>query len=95
MAQAERCCGSAGIYNLTQPDMAGKVLERKMQHAKATGAQVIVTTNPGCQLQMRLGVERAGLAGQVEVLHVAEFLARGLPRRDASRDKGSIGTKGA
>src|SRR5690606_7785667 len=83
MAQAERCCGSAGIYNLTQPDMAGKVLERKMQHAKATGAQVIVTTNPGCQLQMRLGVERAGLAGQVEVLHVAEFLARGLPRRDA------------
>ncbi|MGH7266275.1 MAG: (Fe-S)-binding protein, partial [Candidatus Rokuibacteriota bacterium] len=47
LAEAEMCCGSAGIYNLTEPEMAGRLLARKVRHVEATGADVVVTANPG------------------------------------------------
>lgn len=78
MEQADQCCGSAGIYNLIQRQMAGRVLDEKMGHAQQTGAAVIVTANPGCYLQLCQGVRRQGLAGQVEVLSLAELLAQSL-----------------
>jgi glycolate oxidase iron-sulfur subunit len=75
MKLADHCCGSAGIYNLTQPDTAEALLEEKMQHARVTGARAIVTANPGCILQLRYGADRYR-TGQ-EVLHVVELLDRG------------------
>jgi len=74
MDLADHCCGSAGIYNVAQPDVARALLAEKMECVRATGAQVIVTANPGCLLQLRAGVERFG-AGQ-EVLHVIDLLDR-------------------
>ena len=55
------CCGSAGIYNITQPEMANELLERKVKHIKSTGAKVVATGNPGCLLQVINGCERAGV----------------------------------
>lgn len=73
---SEICCGSAGIYNVTQTDASMELLSEKMRYAKETGAAVIATSNPGCLLQMRAGVEMHG-TGQ-EVLHVVEILERAL-----------------
>ena len=74
MKLADHCCGSAGVYNLTQPEVAGELLKEKMECARATGAQAIVTANPGCLLQLRAGVEQAKTGQQV--LHVVELLDR-------------------
>ncbi len=76
MRLADNCCGSAGVYNVTQTGAAMELLKDKMRHARATGAQAIVTANPGCLLQMRAGAELHG-TGQ-EVLHVVELLDRAL-----------------
>lgn len=75
MEQAEMCCGSAGIYNIVHYDASMQILDEKMKQAKKTDASVIITTNPGCLLQMKLGVEREGLSGSVRVLHLVEYLA--------------------
>ena len=74
MKLADQCCGSAGIYNLTQPEVARALLKEKMENARATGASVIATSNPGCILQLRAGVAHFN-TGQ-EVLHVIELLDR-------------------
>ena len=74
MAMADYCCGSAGSYNVTETQTSLEMLAEKMKHARATGAPVIVTANPGCLLQMRAGAEIHG-TGQ-EVLHVIELLDR-------------------
>ncbi|MDF2959386.1 MAG: protein of unknown function cysteine-rich region domain protein [Paenibacillus sp.] len=75
---ADRCCGSAGIYNLTQPQMSTQVLDHKMERVEETAAQVIVTANPGCLLQMQWGIHRAGQAGQMKAVHLVDFLAESL-----------------
>ena len=62
MKDADRCCGSAGIYNIVESEMSMKILDTKMAHTKATHATTIVTANPGCLLQMKLGIEREGLS---------------------------------
>ncbi len=72
------CCGAAGIYNLTQPAMSARLLERKVQAIRDTAPQVVATGNPGCLLQIGAGVRAAGLA--VEVLHPIELLARAYAR---------------
>jgi len=74
MKDADTCCGSAGIYNVTQPEMAGQILDRKMEHVNNTGARYLLTSNPGCLLQMKLGVEKHGVSSQMEVKHVVDFL---------------------
>jgi glycolate oxidase iron-sulfur subunit len=70
------CCGSAGVYNITQPEASFELLAEKMKHAASTGATTIVTANPGCLLQMRAGAE-LHQTGQ-QVLHVMELLDRAL-----------------
>lgn len=72
--QADQCCGSAGIYNLVQSEMAMKILDDKMKKVKYTEAKVIVTTNPGCLLQMKLGIEREGLSDHIKAIHIVELL---------------------
>ncbi|MBW5445130.1 4Fe-4S dicluster domain-containing protein [Cohnella sp. CFH 77786] len=74
MREADRCCGSAGIYNVTQPEMAGQILEHKMEHANATKARYLLTSNPGCLLQMRLGVMKHGNGSGMEAMHIVDFL---------------------
>jgi glycolate oxidase iron-sulfur subunit len=74
LGEAEMCCGSAGIYNLTEPAMAQRLLDRKMMHVEATGATTVVTANPGCILQIAAGLRARGR--DVEVLHVVEVLDR-------------------
>jgi glycolate oxidase iron-sulfur subunit len=74
MPLSDLCCGSAGIYNLVQPEMAAGILGRKMELANSTGASIIATANPGCVLQLRAGVARHGTGQQV--LHVVELLDR-------------------
>ena len=69
------CCGSAGIYNLVNYDESMKILDMKMENVKQKNPDIIVTTNPGCHLQMKLGVEREKLADSVEVVHLVELLA--------------------
>lgn len=66
------CCGAAGTYNLTEPHMARAVLERKLQALAAADPDVIATGNPGCILQLRAGVQRAGL--RARVVHPIELL---------------------
>ncbi len=68
------CCGSAGIYNLIQPEMADKLLQRKLDHVVSTGAQVVATGNPGCLLQIQNGMAARGL--KIEVAHPVTLLAR-------------------
>jgi glycolate oxidase iron-sulfur subunit len=58
--EAEICCGSAGIYNLVEPEPAAQLGERKARHVLDTGAQLLVTSNPGCLLQIRASLERMG-----------------------------------
>jgi len=74
LGEADMCCGSAGIYNLTEPQMAQRLLDRKMAHVEATGAETVVTANPGCILQLAAGLRARGR--NVEVLHVVEVLDR-------------------
>jgi glycolate oxidase iron-sulfur subunit len=75
MAHPDLCCGSAGVYNVTQPDMSGRILAGKMDEIEATGADTIVTANPGCMLQLEAGVRERGL--RMEVRHVVELLREG------------------
>jgi glycolate oxidase iron-sulfur subunit len=73
MPESDVCCGSAGSYNLTEPRMAARLRRRKVANILHSGATTVVTTNPGCLLQMRAGLEEAG-AGHVRVMHLADFL---------------------
>jgi glycolate oxidase iron-sulfur subunit len=72
MQLSDLCCGSAGIYNVVHTDMAMALLEKKMASVNGTGANVIVTANPGCMLQLAAGVKKFG-RGQ-RVAHVVEIL---------------------
>jgi glycolate oxidase iron-sulfur subunit len=74
-AEAQWCCGSAGIYNITQPETSAWLQDRKLGHLAATGAQVIATANPGCHLQIQGGLAQHLHAG-TEVVHPIVLLAR-------------------
>ena len=80
MAHPDLCCGSAGLYMLTQREMSTRILDDKMGDIAGTGASTIVTANPGCMMQLQRGVRRAGLVAEVK--HVVELLdeAYGPPR---------------
>ncbi|MFS3927614.1 (Fe-S)-binding protein [Bacillus sp. 1780r2a1] len=74
MKNADSCCGSAGIYNIVESEMSMQILDTKMQSAVATQATTIVTANPGCLLQMKLGIEREGLSSKVRAVHLVDLL---------------------
>lgn len=74
MQNADRCCGSAGIYNIVESEMSMQLLDSKMVNAKATQATTIVTANPGCLLQMKLGIEREGLSSKMKGVHIVDIL---------------------
>ncbi|MER7130461.1 (Fe-S)-binding protein [Streptosporangium saharense] len=82
IAESSICCGSAGTYNLLQPEAARDLGDRKAERVLATGADLLVSANPGCALQIGSAVRRRG-AGPIPVAHVAQVLdasLRGLDR---------------
>jgi glycolate oxidase iron-sulfur subunit len=76
LPESDICCGSAGTYNLTEPEMAERLQERKIKNILTTGASIVVTSNPGCLLQIQAGLRKAN--PEIEVLHIADFLDRAL-----------------
>ena len=72
LAESELCCGSAGIYNLVQPEPARELGDRKAQNIGATGAQAVATGNPGCLLQISSALDRCGRS--LPVVHPVELL---------------------
>jgi glycolate oxidase iron-sulfur subunit len=72
MNESAVCCGSAGVYNLTQPEMAERLQRRKVANVTSTGATVVATANPGCALQVAAGLREAGY--DARVAHVVELL---------------------
>jgi glycolate oxidase iron-sulfur subunit len=78
MPMSELCCGSAGVYNVTETKTSMELLDQKMDNVATTKADVIVTANPGCILQLRGGVAKRK-TGQ-EVMHVVELMDRAIPK---------------
>jgi glycolate oxidase iron-sulfur subunit len=74
LPEATWCCGSAGIYNITQPEMSRKLLDRKMENIAKTGANIVASANPGCCVQLEAGARERG-AG-IEIVHPITLLAR-------------------
>ncbi|CAN7176976.1 (Fe-S)-binding protein [Peribacillus frigoritolerans] len=78
MKDADRCCGSAGIYNIVESEMSMNILDSKMEHTKSTQADIVVTANPGCLLQMQLGIERENLGECTKAVHIADLLIKAV-----------------
>jgi glycolate oxidase iron-sulfur subunit len=74
MGDSDLCCGSAGIYNVLQPDMADRLLDLKLERIRETRARVVVTGNPGCLMQIAKGARARGL--ELELAHPVTLLAR-------------------
>lgn len=72
LEEADWCCGSAGTYNVTQPDLARAILDRKVAKILQSGADTVVTANPGCLMQIQSGLDRAG--AKVRVVHLLDLL---------------------
>lgn len=77
MNESSWCCGSAATWGLKFQEDSQQVLDRKLGNVKATGADFLVTANPGCHLQLAWGVRQAGM--QQDVLHIMELLGRAIP----------------
>jgi glycolate oxidase iron-sulfur subunit len=75
------CCGSAGVYNLTQPEMSQKLLQRKMANIGKTAAQIVASANPGCSVQLQAAVRNMNL--KLEIAHPISLLARAYRKSDA------------
>lgn len=77
LPDSDWCCGSAGVYNLTHPEMAQAQLAHKLDTIRAAAPHVVVASNPGCLLHMDRGAREAGLG--VPVVHLLDLLARAYP----------------
>jgi glycolate oxidase iron-sulfur subunit len=85
IADPDICCGSAGIYNLLHPEAAAELGDRKARAVLATGADVLVTANPGCQMQIAAAVRRSapGARRRLAFVHTAEVLDASIRGLDA------------
>lgn len=85
LEEADRCCGSAGTYNVTQPALARELLERKMEFIESTGAEFVLSGNPGCHAWIAQGARERGR--KVRVMHTLELLESafsGLPEDEVA-----------
>jgi len=82
MEQSTMCCGGAGIYSLVQPELAEKILVRKMGYVAATGAEQVVTANPGCMVQLEQGLRAMG--NRSKVVHVVDLLDEAYRAEDST-----------
>ena len=78
LPESNWCCGSAGIYNITQPEMSKKLLDRKLGHLHSTGATIVASANPGCSVQLEAGLQQTG--SPVRVAHPISLLAEAYRR---------------
>ena len=83
MEQSTMCCGGAGIYSMVQPELAEKILDRKMGYVAATGAEQVVTANPGCMVQLEQGLRTMG--DQSKVAHVVDLLDEAYRAESSTR----------
>ncbi len=90
LKQPDRCCGSAGVYNILHPDVADQVLDAKMADVMQTGANIIITANTGCYFQMLRGVRRWDL--NLRVAHVVELLDEAYGGAEVNRLRTSSST---
>jgi glycolate oxidase iron-sulfur subunit len=86
LADSDLCCGSAGVYNVLEPEMADQLLAMKVDRIIATGAQIVATGNPGCLLQITKGLRARGTA--IGVVHPVELLARSVEAAAAIGSRG-------
>ena len=84
MRESSLCCGSAGIYNILRPEMANDLGDRKASHAASTGADVLVTANPGCAMQMVASLRRNG--ADMQVRHIMDVLDEAYGGEAAGRE---------
>ncbi|GAC1490156.1 MAG: heterodisulfide reductase-related iron-sulfur binding cluster [Candidatus Limnocylindrales bacterium] len=80
LGEADWCCGSAGTYNVTQPELAARLGHRKAEHVVRSGAELVVTANPGCQMQIASALRDAG--SPVQVVHLMDLLDRAYTSAD-------------
>jgi glycolate oxidase iron-sulfur subunit len=83
LPQAEECCGGAGLYGVHHPELGGRILDDKIAAVLSTGAEAVLTPNPGCMMQIGAGLLLAG--SDVAVLHPVELLAESYRRSEESR----------
>jgi glycolate oxidase iron-sulfur subunit len=73
LATPEQCCGSAGIYNITNYELSMRILQRKIDDIRTTNTDVLATGNPGCMMQIAYGLHQGGLT-HMRVMHPVELL---------------------
>ncbi len=79
LRESDFCCGSAGVYNLLHPELSREFLERKLDRLAETGAQIVAAGNPGCLLQLAMGLRQRGLPMRaVHTVEVLDWSYRGL-----------------
>ena len=78
LSGSDVCCGGAGVYNLLEPQLSQEVLNEKLKHIAESGAEVLATGNPGCQMQIAAGAKLAGLP--LTVCHPVELLDESYAR---------------
>ncbi len=83
LPEADTCCGSAGIYNVTQPKLARALLERKFDHIESTGAGIVALGNPGCHAWIAQAARERG--GKIKVMHTLEVLEAALSNHASAR----------
>ena len=74
LGEADACCGSAGTYNIERPEMAERILQRKLANIRKSGAEYLVTSNPGCLLQLKKGLAESDQP--VKLVHLSELLVQ-------------------
>lgn len=74
IANGDRCCGAAGLYNVLEPEMSGRLMREKAGAVRDTGVRVVASANPGCTMQIAAGLRDLGT--DVEVVHPVELLDR-------------------
>jgi glycolate oxidase iron-sulfur subunit len=72
LTESNICCGAAGSYNLTEPEMADQLAARKLKHILKTGAEAVVTGNAGCALQIQAALKEAG--HNIRVFHPMDLM---------------------
>ena len=82
LSESNWCCGSAGVYSITQPEQSALLLDRKVKHIISTGAQILATSNPGCHLQIATGLQAAG--STIELIQPVTLLARAYRNETSS-----------
>jgi glycolate dehydrogenase iron-sulfur subunit len=82
--RADECCGGAGTYGMTHPDLGGRILDDKIRNVRSVGADIVVTPNPGCMMQIGAGLLLAG--DSTPVLHPVELLAESYRRSRRETD---------